>query len=97
MIQKIKNYWLSILGILIAIFDFGLDAVNPILLHFGLDEKYISILKGVFMIYGIIKLRNTNTIKTEKMTPEQTAAIARVVEILAEVDLELIGTRPKDR
>lgn len=59
MLQKLKQWWVAIAGMALVILDLGFDVVNPILIDAGITGKWISAIKVVFGLYGILRLYNT--------------------------------------
>lgn len=57
--KTLKNWLLLIIGIVIIIADQGFDFINPFLIDFGVPEKWISIIKMVFGIYALVKLKKS--------------------------------------
>lgn len=55
--KTLKNWWLAILGFILVTLDQGFEMLNPILIDIGLPQNYINILKFLFGIYGIYKLK----------------------------------------
>lgn len=53
----LKNWWFAILGFALVILDQGFEVLNPFLIEIGLPEKWIGILKLLFGIYGVYKLK----------------------------------------
>jgi len=66
--NRLKNWWFTILGILVVILDSGFDVINPILHYIGLSYYFINIIKALFAIYGIVKLKKSlPTLNNEKL------------------------------
>lgn len=83
MLQKLKQWWVAIVGIALVILDLGFDVVNPILLDSGISIKWLSIIKVIFGVYGIYRLYNTQ--------PKNSLFITNTQEE------PIIGDRPNDR
>lgn len=58
MIKKLKNWWFVILGVIVLILDQGFDILNPLLVEYGASVKLIGIIKLIFGVYGLIKVKN---------------------------------------
>lgn len=58
MVRKLKNWWFVILGVIVLILDQGFDILNPLLVEYGVSVKWIGIIKLIFGIYGLIKVKN---------------------------------------
>ena len=104
MINFIKKYWIPISWLITVI----VDLQNGILEGLISNPVWISLIRILgagFLAYfteknlGIIKSNTmTHFITVEKeATEEEQKAIEKAIEILDEVGLKLIGTRPKDR
>lgn len=66
--NKLKNWWLGIVGIVLVALDQGFDFVNPILVDLGITGKWIGGVKIAFALYGIWRLKNQlPTQNTEKL------------------------------
>lgn len=57
MINKLKNWWFVIFSTALLLLDTGFDVINPILLEFNIPANYINIIKVIFSIYTLIKLK----------------------------------------
>jgi len=57
MIDKLKNWWFAIAGILVVILDQGFDVINPILSEIGVSGRWIDITKAIFALYAIYRLK----------------------------------------
>jgi len=55
--RTLKNWWFAILGFALIILDQGFEILNPFLSEVGLSEKGIGIVKIVFGLYGVYKLK----------------------------------------
>lgn len=55
--KTLKNWWFAILGFALIILDQGFEVLNPFLSDLGISEKGIGIVKLLFGIYGIYKLK----------------------------------------
>ena len=55
--KTLKNWWFAILGFALIILDQGFEVLDPFLAEIGLPEKYIGILKVLFGLYGVYKLK----------------------------------------
>lgn len=76
--ERLKNWWFTILFIIGGVLDLGFDLFNPMLIDLGLSPKVITIIKIAFVIYGVVKLKlslpnsnnnNNYQIKTTSMRP----------------------------
>lgn len=56
-IKTLKNWWFAILGFALIILDNGFEVLNPFLSELGLSQKWIGIVKLLFGIYGVYKLK----------------------------------------
>jgi len=69
--KTLKNWWFAILGFALIILDQGFEILNPFLSEIGLSEKGIGIVKIVFGLYGVYKLKTSlptqNTDKLESL------------------------------
>lgn len=79
--QKIKEWWIAILGSTVVILDLGFDVVNPILTNIDVPLWFLNTVKVVFAIYGIYRLLKQ---KTPKL-------------LLKQEDDDVVGSRPGDR
>jgi len=57
--KTLKNWWFAILGFALIILDQGFEILNPFLSEIGLSEKGIGIVKIVFGLYGVYKLKTS--------------------------------------
>lgn len=55
--STLKNWWFAILGFALIILDQGFQVLNPFLIEIGLSEKWIAIVKLLFGLYGVYKLK----------------------------------------
>lgn len=55
--NTLKNWWFAIVGFALIILDQGFEVLNPFLSEFGLSEKWIDLLKLIFGLYGVYKLK----------------------------------------
>ena len=55
--KTLKNWWFAILGFALIILDQGFEILNPFLSELGLSEKGIGIIKILFGLYGVYKLK----------------------------------------
>jgi len=55
--NTLKNWWFAIVGFALIILDQGFEVLNPFLLEIGISEKWIGILKVLFGLYGVYKLK----------------------------------------
>ena len=55
MINKLKNWWFQIVGVIVIILDQGFEVINPLLVEMGLPSKYFGIIKLLFGFYMIYK------------------------------------------
>ena len=55
--KTLKNWWFAILGFALIILDQGFEVLNPFLSELGLSEKGIGIIKILFGLYGVYKLK----------------------------------------
>lgn len=55
--KTLKNWWFAILGFALIILDNGFEVLNPFLSELGLSQKWIGIVKLLFGIYGVYKLK----------------------------------------
>ena len=56
---KIKNWALPLLGTLLLVLDLGFNEINPLLVEFGLNPRWIGIIKVAFGAYGIYKIKKS--------------------------------------
>lgn len=59
LIDKLKNWWLVILGFLVITLDQGLDFISPILSDLNVSGKWMSYIRILFGFYYIIKLKKS--------------------------------------
>lgn len=71
-IRILKNWWLALSAGVLLILDFGLDAINPILITAGLSKTGLIIVKIIFGFYGLYKLKK----QTPTQNPEKLKNIA---------------------
>lgn len=73
--KTLKNWWFAILGFALIILDQGFEILNPFLSGIGLSEKGIGIVKLLFGIYGVYKLKiqlpTQNPEKLQKIVDEK--------------------------
>ena len=55
--KTLKNWWFAILGFALIILDQGFEVLNPFLSELGLSPKLINMVKLLFGIYGVYKLK----------------------------------------
>ena len=55
--KTLKNWWFAIVGFALIILDQGFEVLNPFLSGIGLSEKGIGIIKIIFGLYGVYKLK----------------------------------------
>ena len=55
--KTLKNWWFALLGFALIILDQGFEVLNPFLSELGLSQKLIGIVKLLFGIYGVYKLK----------------------------------------
>ena len=55
--STLKNWWFAILGFALIILDQGFEVLNPFLVELGISEKWIGLLKLIFGLYGVYKLK----------------------------------------
>jgi hypothetical protein len=55
--EKLKNWWFAIVGFALIILDQGFEVLNPFLVEVGIQQKWIGILKVIFGLYGVYKLK----------------------------------------
>lgn len=55
--NTLKNWWFAIVGFALIILDQGFDVLNPFLHEIGLSEKWIGLVKLLFGLYGVYKLK----------------------------------------
>jgi len=71
----LKNWWFAILGVILVILDSGFDVVNPLLEAIGLPDKWVNILKALFALYGIVRLKQSlptqNVDKLQKIVDDK--------------------------
>ena len=53
----LKNWWFAILGFALIILDQGFEVLNPFLSELGLSPKLINMVKLIFGLYGVYKLK----------------------------------------
>ena len=74
--KTLKNWWFAILGFALIILDQGFEVLNPFLSDIGLSEKGIGIVKIIFGLYGVYKLKvslpTQNIDKLQKIVDEKT-------------------------
>lgn len=63
MIQKIKEWWIAVLGSIVITLDLGFDVVNPILTNIDVPLWFLNTIKVVFALYGIFRLLKQKTPK----------------------------------
>lgn len=59
MISKLKNWWFAIVTAGLTILDLGFDVVNPFLADLGVEGKVLTVIKVIFGLYAIIKLKKS--------------------------------------
>lgn len=59
MISKLKNWWFAIVTGVLTILDLGFDVVNPFLADLGVEGKILTVIKVIFGLYAIIKLKKS--------------------------------------
>ncbi len=78
-INKIKNWWFAIVGIVLILLDQGFEVVNPLLIDLGISGRWIGILKVAFAFYGIYKLKKQlptqNPIKLQEIIENKVSDI----------------------
>jgi hypothetical protein len=57
--KTLKNWWFAFAGMLLVILDQGFEVLNPFLIEIGLPEKWIGLVKLLFGIYGMYKLKTS--------------------------------------
>lgn len=55
--KTLKNWWFAILGFALIILDQGFEVLNPFLSELGLSPKLINMVKLLFGLYGVYKLK----------------------------------------
>ena len=55
--KTLKNWWFAIVGFALIILDQGFEVLNPFLVELGISEKWIGLLKLIFGLYGVYKLK----------------------------------------
>lgn len=63
--ERIKKYWFMLVGIAVLILDNGFDVINPILVNMSIPPAVINVIKIVFGLYAIIRLKQSQPIKAE--------------------------------
>lgn len=58
-LRTLKNWWFAFIGIILIVLDQGFELINPLLVEVGISGKWIGILKLIFGIYGIYKLKKS--------------------------------------
>lgn len=58
-LRVLKNWWFAIIGFIAIILDQGFEVLNPFLIELGASVKAIGILKLVFGLYGIYRLKKS--------------------------------------
>lgn len=58
-LRTLKNWWVGILGALLIVLDQGFEVINPLLVEIGIPSKWIGILKLIFGVYGIYRLKKS--------------------------------------
>ena len=53
--NTLKNWWLQITMVLLAIADLGFEVVNPLLLELGISDKTANVIKILFGIFAILR------------------------------------------
>jgi len=53
--RTLKNWWLQIATVLLAVLDLGFDVINPLISELGISNKWINVLKIAFGIYALLK------------------------------------------
>ena len=73
--RNLKNWWLQITTIVVAVLDLGFEVINPLLLEIGVTEKWSNILKILLGIFAIVKtklqLPTQNIQKLEEIIEEK--------------------------
>lgn len=55
--NTLKNWWFAFLGMALVVLDQGFEVLNPFLIEIGLPEKWIGIVKLIFGLYAVYKLK----------------------------------------
>lgn len=55
--STLKNWWFALLGMLAVVLDQGFEVLNPFLIEIGLPEKWIWLVKLIFGLYGIYRVK----------------------------------------
>lgn len=77
MLNNLKNWWLQILAIVVALLDAGFDIINPALELLNLSDRTINFIKFAFLIGAIIRTKleppTKNPEKLQKIVDKQIA------------------------
>ena len=55
--STLKNWWFALLGMLAVVLDQGFEVLNPFLVEIGLPEKWIGLVKLIFGLYAIYRVK----------------------------------------
>ena len=55
--STLKNWWFALLGMLAIVLDQGFEVLNPFLVEIGLPEKWIGLVKLIFGLYAIYRVK----------------------------------------
>ena len=69
--NTLKNWWFAIVGFALIILDQGFEVLNPFLVEIGISEKWIGLLKVLFGLYGVYKLK----VQLPTQNPEKLEAL----------------------
>lgn len=58
-LRVLKNWWFAIIGFIAIILDQGFEVLNPFLIELGVSVKSIGVLKLIFGLYGIYRLKKS--------------------------------------
>lgn len=62
MFDKIKNFFIPIVGILVVFLDEGFDVISPLFGDLGVSEGWAKVIKVVFAFYGIYKMATNKSV-----------------------------------
>jgi len=77
MISKLKNWWFAIVTGVLTILDLGFDVVNPFLADLGVEGKVLTVIKVIFGLYAIIKLKKSLPTQNAEKLNEMVSSIGK--------------------
>lgn len=62
MFDKIKNFFIPLVGIAVVILDEGFDVIAPLFADFNISNEWVKSIKVIFAIYGIYKMATNKSV-----------------------------------